>query len=135
MNNNHVPGDMTCPEDIPGMMTSLNDCRDGGGRKKINEIRDGIVGSGFAQMTSGGKKHVECFACGKCGHIARDCPDAENDGEEESTLGESATLKKGTQIGWTGTQMTRCNKAEEWLMMFQPVKCNSEVGSSDKHSM
>jgi len=82
LNNDFLTGNVSYPEDVPGMLALLSNRRGGGASsKKMDAIKDGAFNAGFSQVN-------KCYKCGKRGHIAKFCraksEDSETEDEERS---------------------------------------------------
>ena len=72
LNNDFILGKVTYPADTSGMLTLLSNRRGNGGTSKQEQaLRDGLESEGTSLHQHGPR----CYACGKLGHVACDCPD------------------------------------------------------------
>jgi len=71
LNNDYLLGNISYPEDVPGMLTLLSNRRDGNSDSKYEEAqKDGaLTMMSFVQKG----KQVVCYCCGNKGHTSKNC--------------------------------------------------------------
>ena len=117
LNNSHILGKGSYPEDVPSMVQYLNNRRGGGGSsKQIEANKDGMMTS-FAQTS-----RVQCWKCNEYGHTKKDCPkkkqgnEARTNAQVEAEGGvriQSTGRSNAGPTAWNGAQLTQLGISAE----------------------